>query len=199
MAALATAAIAVMLAAAPVSAETVTVRMDNGYDFHPSYATIGRGDTIRWKNNSAFEDHDVRATAPNGYFKSPGGNGGLEPGDTYSRTFKSAGSFWYVCLNHASEGMQGTVVVPMSATEIDGGDRFRLTVASANLPSGSAYRHVIQVDAPGGGGFVDWKTTRKAVVNYTPGASGTYRFRSLVEKTSNGQRSSPSPTKTLSH
>jgi plastocyanin len=193
------ASLAVVVATAPVGAATVTVRMDDGRDFHPATRTIGRGDTVKWKNNASFEDHDVFGTQPSKYFKS-GKEGGMEPGDAYSKAFKSAGSFPYLCRTHSADGMTGRIIVPMGAKEVDGGDRFKLTVASADLPSSSAFRHVIQVDTPGGSStFVDWKTTRMSTAFYTPSAGGTYRFRALVERTSNGTRSDPTPIKSLSH
>jgi plastocyanin len=199
MPAIGVALLAVVVAAAPVGAATVTVRMDDGRDFHPSVRSIGRGDTVRWKNNASFEDHDVFGTQPSKYFKS-GKEGGMDPGDAYSKAFKSAGSFPYLCRIHSDDGMTGRIIVPMAAKEVDGGDRFKLTVASADLPSSSSFRHVIQVDTPGGSStFVDWRTTRMSTAIYTPGPGGTYRFRALVERTSNGTRSDPSPIKTLTH
>jgi plastocyanin len=192
--ALAVALLALALAAGHVAASTTTVTMDNGDDFSPSYVSIARGDTVLWKNNG-YVGHDVYGTRPSAYFKS-GPPGAMGNGDTYSKTFKSAGSFPYVCRVHS--GMEGRVVVSMGATRsvVDGVVKFKLTVASEALSSSSAFRHVVWVDPPGG----DWqiyKTTTKAKVTYTPSDAGTYYFRSAVKRLSNGSTSDWSPVKSL--
>jgi plastocyanin len=174
--------VAVAIAAAPVAGATYTVRMDNSYDFDPRTRTIARGDTVKWKNVSSFQDHDVRATAPNGYFASPQGEGGLDPGESYSFAFRSAGTYPYVCLEHAADGMTGKVKVPMRATR--DGNRFKLTVASADVSS--SYRHQIYVDRPGSSGWTLIARTTNNIAFYTPQASGTYKFKSRLERLSGG-------------
>lgn len=192
--AVAVALLALTLAAGPVAAATTTVTMDNGNDFSPSSVSINRGDTVLWKNNG-YVGHDVYGTRPSAYFKS-GPPGGMGNGDTYSKTFKSAGSFPYVCRVHS--GMEGRVVVPMGASRIvDGGVvKFKLTLASEALSSSSSFRHVVWVDPPGGGWQI-YKTTTKAKVTYSPSASGTYYFKSEVKRLSNGSTSDWSPVKSL--
>lgn len=191
----AVAGLALALAAGTAAAATRNVTMNDGFSFSPSSVAISRGDSVRWKNNANFEDHDVFSLGPTGYFKS-GGAGGMDPGDRYTRTFPSAGRFPYLCRVHSDDGMDGSVTVPMSAQRVtDGGVKFKLTVATVALSAGSSFRHVIQVDTPGGSStFVDWKTTTKRQVTYDPSGGGTYRFRALVKRTSDGSRSSASPS-----
>ncbi len=191
--AIATAVLCLALAAGPVAAATRNVTMtDSQSSFFPTSISIARGDSVRWKNNAGFTDHDVFSTGPSKYFKS-GPAGGMEPGDRYTRAFPSAGTFGYLCRVHA--GMDGTVTVPMSVRRVtDGGSvKFKLTVASASLSSGSPFRHVVYVDTPSGSWQV-FKTTTKARLTYVPATSGTYHFRTAVTRTSNGSDSQLSPT-----
>jgi plastocyanin len=70
--------------------------------FSPASITVSKGTTIKWTNNGA-DIHTV--TSSTALFDS----GDLDPGDTYSRTFDSIGSFPYQCIYHL--GMNGTVLV----------------------------------------------------------------------------------------
>jgi plastocyanin len=71
--------------------------------FVPASVTVSKGGTVSWKNEETAP-HDVTADD----FKS-GAAGGMKQGDTFEHTFKSAGSFDYVCTVHP--GMEGTVEV----------------------------------------------------------------------------------------
>lgn len=192
--ALVAASMGLVLSAGSIAAATRNVTMtDSQSSFFPTDISIARGDSVRWKNNAGATDHDVFSTGPSKYFSS-GPQEGMEPGDRYTKAFPSAGTFAYLCRVHP--GMDGTVIVPMAARRItDGGAvKFKLTVASVSLSSGSPFRHVIQVDTPASGTFVDWKTTAKRSATYLPASSGTYRFRALLERTGNESRSQASPT-----
>ena len=70
--------------------------------FSPGTITVDMGTTITWTNNGA-DWHTV--TSDGAVFDS----GTMDPGDTYSRTFNTAGTFPYHCENHI--GMNGTVIV----------------------------------------------------------------------------------------
>jgi LPXTG-motif cell wall-anchored protein len=85
----------------PASAATTGVS-EVDFDFVPATVTIGVGDTVLWTNNSS----DVH-TSTGGSWNS----GTMNPGDTFSHTFSSSGSFSYVCQFHESLGMVGTVIV----------------------------------------------------------------------------------------
>ncbi len=82
----------------PPGAGTINV-IDN--DFDPSTRTVTAGSTITWVNQGALP-HTV--TLP-GQFDS----GIFMPGETYSRTFTTPGTFNYVCTLHP--GMAGTIAV----------------------------------------------------------------------------------------
>jgi plastocyanin len=180
---LATALLAVILVASPVAAATRTVTMDDGRDFSAAVVLIARGDYVRWRNDAQVEEHDVFATQPHKYFSS-GAAGGMGPGDVYTRQFRSAGSFEYVCRVH--DGMNGRVTVPMSAglVVVSGVTKFRITVATASLPSDSPFRHYVEVDPPGTTGWTLVSSTRSAIVHYTPRTRGSYDFRTRVKRVS---------------
>ena len=120
-----------LAALAPAGAAATTtwlVDMDNSYTFHPKTKAIARGDKVKWRNKQSLQ-HDVQSDL-SGYFTSPGGKGGLGEDETYTKTFKQAGTFGYICRFHRNDGMQGTIVVPIKVTL--NGSTFTITVASAS-------------------------------------------------------------------
>ena len=72
------------------------------FAFGPASLTVSSGDTVIWTNNDTVA-HTV--TASDGSFDS----GTISPGDTFTFTFSTAGSFDYVCSFHPN--MMGTIVV----------------------------------------------------------------------------------------
>jgi len=80
---------------------TITIgSVNNG--FVPTTITIKNGVTVTWTNSD---------TMPHTVTGSGWGSGQIQPGQTYTRTFTSTGSFDYHCSNHPV--MQGTInVVP---------------------------------------------------------------------------------------
>lgn len=194
------AAAAIVLAPATASAATRIVTMNDGYAFNPSTIQAARGDTVKWKSNASFQDHDVQAQKPYRLFESPGGPGGIGPGQSYRYVFTSAGSFPYVCLEHSGDQMKGTVVVPVKLTRLAGPPvKFKITVGSVALTSGQPWQRVIQVDLPTTGtSWTTWKSTKSATAKYTPSSNGTYRFRAYLKSTTGSAASNPSPYKSVS-
>ncbi|MEY2431747.1 MAG: hypothetical protein QOC92_1472 [Acidimicrobiaceae bacterium] len=101
----------------PASAATRTVQIKD-FSFSPSSVSIIEGDTVTWTQNGAV-GHSV--TADDGSFDSsplctptPNDDNCLKPGDSFSQTFDTAGTFSYHCRVHAS--MIGTVVVGAAPT-----------------------------------------------------------------------------------
>lgn len=72
--------------------------------FSPPTLTVKAGTTVTFVNKGA-NFHTV--TAKDGSF----GSGLMAPGDTYTVTFDTLGSFRYICRQHARHGMIGTVEV----------------------------------------------------------------------------------------
>ncbi|HVM10843.1 MAG TPA: plastocyanin/azurin family copper-binding protein [Actinomycetota bacterium] len=114
--------LAVLLAPTPASPSNdgdVTVR-DSSYD--PPTVTISPGQKVRWTSQGGLP-HTI--TADDGSFDShPAcGSGGacMTAGQTYERTFPTAGTFRYYCKLHGSpggSGMAGTVVVTAPAEDL---------------------------------------------------------------------------------
>lgn len=85
-----------------VATASVTIK---GYAFTPAVIKIKVGDTVTWTNSDSVHHNIVADTAgddaPNGPL--------FGQGETYSYTFKKAGSYAYHCGPHPY--MHGTVVV----------------------------------------------------------------------------------------
>ena len=72
------------------------------YAFTPPTLTVPVGTTVTWTNTDAVPH---TATASDGSFDS----GNLNPGQSFAFTFRTRGTYPYVCQYHA--GMQGSIVV----------------------------------------------------------------------------------------
>ena len=73
------------------AAMAVTIK---DYAFTPATLTVPAGTTVTWTNNDPVPH---TATASDGSFDS----GNLNPGQSFSFTFATPGSFSYVCQYHA--------------------------------------------------------------------------------------------------
>jgi amicyanin len=82
------------------SANSVDIK---NFAFSPSTLTIKVGETVTWTNDDSTS-HTV--TSDSG---SELGSGSISPGQTYSHTFNTAGTFDYHCSIHTS--MKGEVIV----------------------------------------------------------------------------------------
>jgi len=96
--------------------------------FAPTELTVQQGDTVAWRH-AAGEPHSVTAYEDgipgdatywaSGGFESEdaaregweNGEGAIQAGQSYVRTFETAGEHEYVCIPHEAAGMVGTVVV----------------------------------------------------------------------------------------
>jgi plastocyanin len=100
-------------AAAPAGATVTSVSITE-YQFAPVVVSINVGDTVTWTNNGTIQ-HTV--TADSGAFDA----GSLDPGQTFSHTFDTPGSYAYYCQFHGGpggSGMSGTVVVRAATTTV---------------------------------------------------------------------------------
>ncbi len=87
-----------------------TIRLE-GAQFTPMELTVDVGTTVSWVNDDT-QAHDV--TGDGRSWQSDGGDGGLQPGDAWSRTFNQAGTHDYYCTVHSSgpgSGMWAAVTV----------------------------------------------------------------------------------------
>ena len=91
-------------AASPALAATSSVSATSNFRFSPATVTVHVGDTVVWSNPTGTA-HTV--TANSGTFNS----GNLNPGQSFSHTFTTPGTYAYHCTYHVSLGMVGTIVV----------------------------------------------------------------------------------------
>ena len=100
------------------SAATVTVTVGNNcLCFSPASVTIHAGDTVQWNWGSSGYNSPLHSStsgtpgAPDGLWDS----GLLGPGDTFTHTFNTAGTFHYYCTRHGQCcAMTGVVTVTNS-------------------------------------------------------------------------------------
>jgi plastocyanin len=102
-------AAASMVPASPASAADASVKIDN-FTFDPPVLTVKAGTTVTW-NNVDDIPHTV-ASSTRGLFKSKA----LDTADSFSFTFKDAGTFDYFCSLHPH--MTGTIRVEAAASEV---------------------------------------------------------------------------------
>lgn len=105
-----------------IQAKTWTVT-NNGFAFSPASLTIQQGDTVVFTLQSSHDAREVTqatynangSTALSGGFQTAFGGGTVLPAKL------ATGTHYYVCSNHASMGMKGTIVVQAAAnvSEID--------------------------------------------------------------------------------
>jgi plastocyanin len=79
----------------------VTIEMRDN-QFNPATRPVSPGTTIRWQNSGQVAHN---TTGANALWTSAN----LAPGQSFERTFPTAGTFAYECTLHA--GMTGTIVV----------------------------------------------------------------------------------------
>ena len=101
-------AIAGLLSAgfAAAGEETVTIIVKD-YKFQPAEITVKAGTTVRWENREKRQYHSV-------YFESLGDEKGdyFFPEETRERTFKTPGTYPYICEPHfETHDMKGVVQV----------------------------------------------------------------------------------------
>jgi LPXTG-motif cell wall-anchored protein len=103
--------VATIALAGPASAASVSAVE---YSFVPSTVTIGVGQSVTWTNRGRMAH---TSTSDRGLWDS----GSLSPGQSFTFTYRSAGTFSYHCQFHAPLGMRGIVVVRAQATSPSSG------------------------------------------------------------------------------
>lgn len=105
--------------AGPAPAATSAVSLV-GIAFAPATITVSVGDTVTWTNNESGQiPHSVTSDTAGLFDSNPNCTGAatsscMLPGQSFSQTFSTAGSFAYHCRIHAN--MHGTVVVVAAAS-----------------------------------------------------------------------------------
>ena len=102
-----------------VQEATATVEMTNQLTFTSDSVVIGVGETVEFRNTSALV-HTVtgdpsRASLDASVHLPEGAesfhSGRMKPGETFSHTFESTGTYRYFCVPHEGAKMRGVVVV----------------------------------------------------------------------------------------
>jgi LPXTG-motif cell wall-anchored protein len=109
-----TVAFALLVTGGPAEAASHSVTAAN-FSFSPSTLTIDVGDSVTWTNNAVETPHT--STSDNGAWDS----GTINPGQSFTHTFSTAGTFPYHCAFHQAQGMVGTIVVRGSTPTPSGG------------------------------------------------------------------------------
>jgi len=122
LAVLATTVMLALVTGGPAWAASHSVSMTD-FKFTPKTLTISVGDSVTWTND-AQDPHT--STSDSGLWDS----GSVSPGQSYTHTFNSAGTFPYHCTFHQSLGMVGTIVVQSAPTSARGS-----TTAGSPLPN----------------------------------------------------------------
>jgi plastocyanin len=109
---------AALLAAFPAAAGPL-VTITDGFAFDPPAVTIRAGETIEWRNASAFShtvtDDPAKAGQAGDASLPPGAppfsSGELHPGESFRQRLAVPGSYAYFCLPHEGVGMLGRITV----------------------------------------------------------------------------------------
>lgn len=179
----------VALVGAPASAATTRSVSAGDNFFSPSTSAIARGDSVKWTNVSGFVSHTTTDSTPLRLW-----NATLRPGGTFTRPFVAAGGYPYRCTFHF--GMNGRVNVPISVAPLSGTRATTFTVTVASTPAPIGFQYFVEKKAPGGV-FQKWLVVKTATVTFKPVITGTFSFRSSLQRVSNGAKSSPSLPKNI--
>src|SRR5205814_136742 len=148
------------------SAATTTVKITDTA-FSPKNVTVAFGDTVKWTNDGKVNHQLV---ANNGTFASAV----LKPGDSYSFTFKAAGTFNYHDALHPSISGQVKVNGPPPSVTLGAGSPILVygqqTTLTGTVSSGAANEPVIITAKPYGA------VTVQQVATVMTGAGGGFTY-----------------------
>ncbi len=107
------------LAAAGQSASGAIVRLTGQNTFDPATITIPAGSTVNWVNDGTTAQSvtfDPTFAGTKGDIVLPAGvapfdSGMIAPGQTWTHSFPTPGTYKYACVPNEAAGMTGTVVV----------------------------------------------------------------------------------------
>jgi plastocyanin len=107
------------LAAAAQSANVAVVKVTGQNTFDPSTITVPVGSTVSWLNDATTPQSatfDPSFAATKGDIVLPAGatpfdSGMIQPGQSWSHSFTTAGTYKYACVPNEAAGMKGTVIV----------------------------------------------------------------------------------------
>ena len=180
-------ALLTLAVAAPAQAASVSI-VDFG--FSPDTVRVAQGTTVTWSNTGSFT-HTSTQDDPLALWDT----GNILPGDMAGATIAAAGTYAYHCSIHPSR-MHGQVKVPLIADQTTGttATTFMLTLASE---AQTGYVYDVQKKRNNG----RWRSWMSAVTDtsamFQARRPGTYRFRSRLHRSSDGETSDWSPKKRI--
>jgi len=158
------AATLVLVLPASSSAATITVKIVPGGAFSPAKVTVDSGDVVEWTNNTAVNRQVV---ADEGGFASPI----LKPGQSYSFTFKTAGSYAYHDALHPASKGSVAVQGPPPAVTLDIGAPIvtygNSTTLTGKISTGDSGQTVTITSRPEG-------ASSQQVATVTTGSDGSF-------------------------
>jgi plastocyanin len=105
--------------ASPNGASAAVVSMTDALKFEPASLTVAKGTTVTWRNTTqtvhtvtddpAKASNKADAALPSGAQAWDSGN--IDPGQSFSHTFDTPGTYKYFCQPHEMAGMTATIVV----------------------------------------------------------------------------------------
>jgi plastocyanin len=172
---LALAAVVLATAAAPAAAATKSVLIGATF-FDPQTVTINAGDSVTW--TSGVGRHTVTATT--GVFDS----GALAEGQTFTYTFKDAGSYGYVDrLNPQIAG--GTVIVQAVGNAVPSA---AFTATPASAPAGTAVQFDASASGDADGRITHYRWDFDGDGSYETDTAGTARYSKAFANTTDAPR-----------
>ena len=157
-----------------------------GSAFTPAKVRVGLGDQVVW----TFTDQTRHTSTSDEDFWD---SGLMNDGQTFTWTFRSAGTFGYGCTPHPS--MRGRVRVPVQAVGSPS-DGWVLRWATRPAPEGLDYD--VQVRRKGADKWT-WfrRNAEKATGTFDPARSGNWKIRARTSNIDAGQSSTWSPTRSV--
>jgi len=148
------------------AARAITAISIVDFSFQPGSVNINPGDVVTWTNNGAMAH---TTTSDTGLWDS----GSLQPGQSFSFTFATAGSFDFHCNIHPF--MAGTVVVGAASA----GDPSLTSPLSASGTVGVVFNYTITATGSTpitfvASGMPPWMTQAGALLTGTPTDAGTF-------------------------
>jgi plastocyanin len=182
----AAAGLLLLLSTASVSAGQANHVVDiENYDFEQTPVNAALVDQVQWHNTTATTTHTSTADLFGLWSYT------IHPGATSPEVRTAqAGLFAYHCTIHPS--MHGQIKVRMQATPTSGSasTTFVIRVADINAPAG--FKEVIQRRMKGGT-WAKWKSTAAQTTTFKTATTGTWQFRSRLQRTSDGKATGWSP------
>jgi plastocyanin len=168
-----------------ISSTAVAVLPDvtmTNFKFEPTSHPDVQGGLVTWQNDAVSTTHST--TSNNRSWTSTD----VAPGNTATLPFDDAGTFLYHCRFHPSL-MKGRILIPLegpsSGTK---GTPFNVKWAATSLTS--PFVEDIQIHRPGRRGFANWHFGQTITnADFTPGRTGTFRFRARLRNKTTGRSS----------